>query len=145
MKTRILIIILIIFLIGCENYTESSISFQTIDKGILSGIQKKSNYIINNNKEFSELWNNINNYKIPKSEVPKIDFEKEIVIAVFQGQKNTGGYDIEITNIMENNKINVYIKETEPKPNNFVIQALTSPYHIIKINKPNKYVKFILV
>lgn len=75
--------------------------------------------------------------------LPKIDFQHEIVIAVFQGEKPTGGYKIEITKMVESDKnLIVYVETTSPCHNEEVTEALTYPCHIVKTKMTNKEVIF---
>lgn len=74
-----------------------------------------------------------------------IDFNKDMLIAAFQGSRPTGGYSIEIMKITEkDNNIEVYIKEVSPGPrwSCFVTEAFTSPYHIVKLKKSAKEIVF---
>lgn len=53
---------------------------------------------------------------------------------VFAGEKPTGGYDIEITDVNISGDItNIVVKETSPSADMMVTQALTYPMHIIRI------------
>jgi len=67
-----------------------------------------------------------------------------MVIAVFQGQQPTGGYEIKIEKIIETrDKLRVYIKETIPDSSDMVTQALSSPYHLVKLLISDKTAEFI--
>ena len=127
---------------GTKNENFNEVSFETIEKNDNEGLfREKKNYVITENKEWEDLWN-----KAVASEitVPKIDFEQSMVIAVFQGLKNTAGYRIEIYKVIEkDNSIEVYIQEASPASDNIVTQVITSPYHIVKIKKTDKEVKLI--
>ncbi|NMX21154.1 hypothetical protein C5S30_01670 [ANME-1 cluster archaeon GoMg4] len=64
------------------------------------------------------------------------DFEDFFLIAAFQGLKPTGGYGIQISEIVQKGgivKIKVDLKE--PRPGERVEEAETLPYHIIKVEK----------
>ncbi len=55
----------------------------------------------------------------------------------------TGGYEIKVNKVVEEkNNILVYIEEISPDPQDIVTQALTSPYHIIKIERTEKDIIF---
>ena len=148
MIKNILIILLlgITLVAGCtqlppndNDFQEKELSFDTVDKDVNSIIQERAQKVIQNSEDFLELWNEIGSLKM----LEEIDFSKYTVIAVFQGQQPTGGYSIEINKVKETkDKIQVYIIETFPDPNDVVTQALTSPYHIISIAKTNKEIEF---
>lgn len=136
---------------------EEIIKFETLSKGIYSGYADPAKMVINQEFVFSDLWQKTNSVytKIPAE--PQIDFEKETVIAVFMGIKNTGGYLIEIEKIVDEpappgvrceaqtrcvGKVVIYMKETKPKPGEMVTEALTQPYNIVKTPKIIKPVEF---
>ena len=143
MKILLFLIIVLIFISGCHQAIESNVNFEVIEKGFNSGHSEKKNYVVDNEDEWGDLWNKVNSIVIPQPELPDVDFNNEIVIAVFQGEKPTGGYSIEIIKIVEDNKIIVFYKEFSPEPGDFVTQALTQPYHIVKIKKSDKEVVFV--
>ena len=122
------------------NFNE--VSFETVVKNDNEGFYKeRRNYIITDNKAWEDLWD-----KAVSSEntIPKVDFEQNMVIAVFQGLKDTSGYKIQINKVIEkDNLIEVFIQESSPASDDVVIQAITSPYHVVKIKKADKEVKFI--
>lgn len=65
-----------------------------------------------------------------------IDFDREMFIVAAMGQRRTGGYAIEITQVVENDDaLTVYYQLRTPASGSFVTQALTSPYHIIRLPK----------
>lgn len=132
----------------CQKTCETSIvarnelKFKTIEKESQSNNIEAKNYSIKNNKEWTDLWTKISYARL----VPIIDFTKDMVIAVFQGEYSTGGYDIEIQKIIENEKnIEVFVKEISPGINCMVPQSFTSPFHIVKIQKSDKKVAFKIV
>lgn len=72
-----------------------------------------------------------------------IDFDTQTAIAVFMGQKPTGGYDIEVKRIVESgNRITVFYELLEPSQDDMVIQVITSPYHIVTIGHTEKEIVF---
>ena len=59
-----------------------------------------------------------------------------MVIGVFSGEKPSGGFSIEIAEIMlMETKITVFFDEISPKPEQPVTEALTQPSHIVKIKR----------
>lgn len=124
----------------CEKRYGKNLEFETIEKKSYSGNSEKRNYVVKNSKEWNDLW--IKKI-VDKRMVPYIDFDKDMIIAVFQGEKTTGGYSIEINRITEKeNVIEVSILETSPGPGCMVTKMLTSPYHIVKLAKQTKEIKF---
>ncbi len=120
--------------------------FETIMKNGITSVTEKGNYVIKNNKDWLDLLYKIRGGTDLDSNPPKVNFDKDMIVAVFQGEKNTGGYDIEINRITEKeNAIEILVTETSPGPRCMVTQAFTSPYHIVKVQKTDKKVMFNII
>lgn len=155
--SRLLIIgLVVIFVLGGAEVISSSadsnkekiisVSFSTIDKGFRSGIKERKFIVIKTEKEWGDLWRLQKGTFLPEQHIPRVDFEQEMVIAVFSGEKRTGGYGIEITRVEENlekGQLKVIFLETHPSPKSMLIQVLTQPYHIVKLKKVDTPVVFI--
>lgn len=82
---------------------------------------------------------------LTKEVTPKIDWQKQQVVLLALGQKNTGGYSIEIEKVVQTSKeISVYYRTQGPKEGERVTMALTAPYVLYTIdNKRDVPVIFI--
>lgn len=124
----------------CENnmIPINELKFKTINRGFNSNQAAQNNYVIKSEEEWISILQKTN------AELPApVDFDDEMILAVFQGEKPTGGYNIEIRKIVENeNTIEVLVSETSPGSKCMVTDALTSPFHIIRIQKSDKEVLF---
>jgi hypothetical protein len=57
-----------------------------------------------------------------------------VLVAVFEGQQNTGGYSVQITEIERNgDQLVVHATFVVPGPGAMVTQVLTSPAHVVSI------------
>lgn len=122
----------------------TEIEFETIDQGTLSTLEKAENFIIENNDEWQELWVKVTGNLLSAEDAPEINFDEYIIIAVAMGQKNTGGHSININKITaDDENVNVYIEEIKPETGSVTTQALTYPYHMVKIEKTDKTINFI--
>lgn len=116
-------------------YGESGVIFQTLDKGNVSGHKiRKVGSVITTQEDWGALWELHQSARAPQDRMPlpSIDFEHQTVIAVFQGEKTTGGYEITITEI-KGQPFEVFVEEVNPDPNCLLQQSLTQPYHIVKV------------
>jgi hypothetical protein len=87
--------------------------------------------IITEPKEFKMLLGDDEIKKFVKAD----DIKTANFILVNLGEKNNGGYGIEVESVVElADKIVVTIKEIGPKKGENVTMALTNPYAVIKIN-----------
>lgn len=120
----------------------SQVKFETLGKAQTSEHQEEKNYVVNTGEEWSKLWGKITGPTARAMPVP-VDFEKETVIAVFQGQRSSAGYTIEVTKILQvNGKLEVFVTETSPGDSCVTAQVITAPYHLVKIQRFTDGVKF---
>jgi len=119
----------------------------TIYKVLLSeshgGYKEAKQFVINDNQALSQVYMKLNMMRKPGIPVPKIDFDKNTVLALFLGTKTAGGYSYEITAIsIENDTLLVNLKEEKPTVANTVI---TQPSLFVLIPKTTaKSIKLIL-
>ena len=68
--------------------------------------------------------------------VASVDFSAYLVLIVYQGEKYTTGYSVEVTDI-EHNKdaILIYANFHEPAPGEVKGETVTSPYCVLKLKK----------
>lgn len=122
---------------------DSKVSFQTLAEGFNSGHNDKKDYTITSEDAWKSLWDTVNAIIEPKPELPKIDFTKEMVIAVFKGQQSGGGHSIKVEEIEGSNDAwTVKVKEVSPAPGGMMSMGFVQPYHIIKTIKTAKAVSF---
>lgn len=113
-----------------QSSQEQKVSFVTLSKRT-SRIKDAGTKVVFDAASFDTLWLQHNGSTQQK---PEVNFDSETVIAVFSGQKNTGGYLIEITRILQTgSQLNVYYKETSPGSEDLTSQVITSPAHLVKI------------
>ena len=70
----------------------------------------------------------------------ELDYENFFALIVFQGRKDSGGYDVQIERVAPvETTINVYAQFNEPKPNEVITLVATSPFHLVKIQKTGEW------
>ena len=114
------------------------VPFATVDKGSRSGVRERKFVVIKTSQEWEALWRAHRSGTSPDKPAPALDIQSEMILAVFAGEKKTGGYGIEILRIEEDGaarSLNAFVRETSPAPSAIVIQMLTQPYHIVKLRK----------
>lgn len=146
MKTFITIIFSLL-LVGCPENQEGG--FTSLSKGNLFGAGeegfKKENIVISSKEEWKSFLSKIDTTnKVSETFENTINFSKEMIIVAVDKVRNTGGYSIEIIEtIEEGNNMLIKVKTEAPKPTDMVTTAIVQPYHIIKINKTKKKIKFL--
>jgi PrcB C-terminal len=109
-------------------------SFQTVVKGSRSGVREPLQIVIRNQADWDALWKRHVSIETNSPPPPAIDFNKQIVIGVFLGEKPTGGYDVEIIRTEQSDSaLVIHYREKSPLPGSIVIQAVTQPFHIIQV------------
>jgi len=117
-----------------ETTTTESLTFTVLAEGSNSGIDEMNEAIISSQVEMDEMWKEHTAGVVLGAVAPAVDFETETVIAVFAGQKSSGGYGVEVTEVVETDwELIVYVDYTEPSEGSFTTQAITQPFQIISI------------
>jgi hypothetical protein len=111
--------------------------------GAFSRQETANRVVVKDQKAWEDLWAIMNGRIRPQPELPKIDFDKQMVIGVFMGSRNSGGYSVKITGIESNGKLTVKVKETSPGRGMAGAAALTQPYHVVLVPKSDKPVEFV--
>ena len=118
-------------------------AFETVAQEASSGHDEAKNYVITDEAGWLGVWEKITSNQFPQSPPPAIDFENNVLIGVFMGQRSSGGYGVEITKVVDQGgSVDVQYTEYSPGRTCIVTQALTAPYHVIKIAKTNAPVQF---
>ncbi len=124
--------------------TGRRMEFQTVEMGgVFSGHGNSAYYVVNDAEEWADIWNEHSQIMFPQPALPDVDFSKSTVVAVFMGQCLTTGYGIEIKEIIDTGlSVVVKVEKTYPGKGCVLGMMLTHPYHIVKVDKIDKYVLF---
>jgi hypothetical protein len=119
-----------------------NIDFTTIAQGTDSGYQSASQMVIDNSERWNNFWQLHTCNTEPPSPVPQMDFTRYSIVAVFSGEKPTGGYSVEIlsaetisSQTRDQPSLAISVQYRQPGAGDFVTEALTYPYHMIRIPK----------
>jgi hypothetical protein len=100
---------------------------RTIVKGAMSGIDSPRQVVVRTPAEWAALWKEHSGRDAP----PAVDFSREMVVGVFSGRRNTGGYGVEIVRAVGNSSaLIVEYVETVPGRDAITTQVLTAPFHL---------------
>lgn len=119
-----------------------SLSFETTAQGEFSSITRSREVVVKNRDDFNTLFQEMGKGFTP----PQVDFNTQMVIGIFLGNRPTSGYSVKITNVsmdLDGKIITVQAVENVPPPGTMVVQVITNPYHLISIPKRDAEVKFI--
>lgn len=116
-------------------------SFSVIHKSDIGGSDKPGHLLIQDNEAYIQF---IESLKLDESQYAnflKVDFKKKDVLVLYQGQKTSGGYSIDVESVVnDNSTIVVKKKEIQPKAGEITTTVITSPYCIALIPKGNKLI-----
>jgi len=114
-----------------EDSEEDLIDFESIESGFypVRRVNETEILFINDPEDYNESFRGIRNET-------DIDFEESTVLAVVLGVRPTGGYSIEIEEIIEKeDKLVIKAIETRPGESCRVTMAQTYPYHVVSVEK----------
>ena len=113
---------------------------RTVEKGDQSNVEDARQVLVRTDAELRQLWQQ----HAPDRAVPKIDFSREMLVAVFMGSRPNAGFSTAIVSATAAaGVLMVRYTETRPAPGLVAAQILTFPYHIVAIPKADvKDVKF---
>ena len=66
-------------------------------KGFNAAQESPKRVVVKDQKGWEEVWSGMNGNVMPKPGTPKVDFDSQMVIAVFMGTRKSGGYSVKIT------------------------------------------------
>ncbi len=138
MKKVIALSLLVVLTIGCkckktamENTNDNS--FTILKENSYGGRETESNEVVTNNKDFEKLT-----AELGITDTQKVDFDKNNVVALFMGQKRSGGYSITVQNVnVKDDTAEVLVVKNYPG-GGAVTMALTAPYCVAVIPKTKK-------
>ena len=117
----------------CATKSTKSVSYQVLTDSAYQGKKTQSYEVIDNHNDLKRLYESVNDGLIPNN----VDFAGSRVIALFMGEKNTGGYAIGIESVREE-KGKVIVKVKKSYPDGMATMAFSQPYLIAKINTTKK-------
>lgn len=119
-----------------------NIPFETIEKGENSGIFDQENHVIFNPNMWVEIWTQHKSIFDPPPPPPVINFEDNIVIGIWGGERTTNGHHVTITHIQFDpcdHSLVVFYKYTPHNAGCGPLDVITHPFHIVEIPKPAEF------
>jgi hypothetical protein len=111
----------------------------TVGQGAYSGINDASELVVRSPTEWDALWKAHAGLK----PIPAVDFSQELIAAVFLGTRPSGGFGVEILGTRrEAAALVIEYRERAPAAGDIVTQALTSPFHIVKVPRFDGPIRF---
>lgn len=125
-----------------EEGNNLNVKFEVLLDGAFSNISLPNQLVIRNSKDWLRLLNIHGNTKGIKKN--NIDFDDNIVIAIFAGQQPSGGYSLSVTNLKRiDENLFVTVNFHQPAQNEKVGLALTQPFIILSTKRVDGKIIFL--
>ena len=100
--------------------------------GVHGGSASESTLVVRDVPEWRNLWRQVG------QEPPReFDATSQIAVAIFIGERNTGGYSVEIDGFyLQGRTLRIEYREKMPQPGRMVAQVITSPWIIALVSPP---------
>lgn len=129
---------------------EKSLAFETIkiDGNQFGHHEVRAQYVVRSQQEWDELRVDAQFRRQEASVVlpakpPSVDFDTQIVLAVFMGCVSNTGYNVRITKVLEReNKLIVLVRQRSPDSWSAPGPAFRYPSHLVRVARSNKPVCF---
>ena len=139
-KNRVSLVGVCLLFLSCKPVQQVVVKekdkYEVVFKSQIGGKKEKSSQVIKNYEEFNALITSLNIGEESFGKLLAIDLEKHDLVACFLGEKTTGGYDIEVADVLfTKTTAEIILKETGPQKNEPVTDAFTSPYLFVLVPK----------
>jgi hypothetical protein len=117
------------------------IEYVTLSQGEDDGPEAAKEEVINNQDAYTTFFDG------SPPNTPDVNWEEEMVVAVALGERSSGGYSVEITNIKHHTtgltQGSVEIRYVERVPSGVSTDPITCPYHAVKCQRVDYRYDFI--
>jgi len=114
---------------------EVELAFETVDQDVYSKAIETDVFLISRLEDIQQLEDLL--YEGALIQLANVDYDKFFAIAVFQGNKSSGGYRVTIERLsIQEHELSVCVIFLEPGARQGVTTEETSPYHLVKF--PNE-------
>jgi len=121
-----------------------TVPFSTLATGLASGVGQPTQIVVRSQNEWTALWSRHMRAPSAPPPPPSVDFSRDMVVALFMGERPTGGYAIEVTQIERTDAgLSIRYRTRHPDPSAMQTQALTQPFHLIKLARVDDSVTFV--
>jgi hypothetical protein len=98
-----------------------------------TGINEKRRLVIRDANAWAAFWS-----ELGVGDRPAVDFTRDLVVAVASGQQSTGGHEVAVDRVTQNNgELTIEVVETSPSPNCMTTSALTQPVDVVVVQGVN--------
>ena len=114
--------------------TAQNVRWRTVASGSSSTETRQKLQLASERTELENLWQRV---LLQNRSQPIVDFNKDRLVVIFLGTKNTGGYSAQVSQVIGGGgaTATILVNELYPGPRQQVTQSLTSPWVMIAIER----------
>ena len=107
----------------------SDLEIRRIGRWVSSGIKGNRRLVIRDSNTWASFWS-----ELGAGVRPKVDFSRDLVIAVASGERTSGGHDLAVDRVsLEGGDLRIEVVETSPGPNCMTTAAMTQPVDVVMV------------
>src|SRR5919205_627256 len=98
-------------MMACECGGPAKAAVRSTPKGVLrewrgayGGVSERSQRVVRTQAEWERLWAQLRGNEVPAPPAPKVDWSREMVLAVFMGERNSGGHSVSVRSVTTGDK-----------------------------------------
>ncbi len=111
----------------------AGLEFRRVGQWTRTGISEARRLVIRDANGWAEFWS-----ELGVGDRPEVDFSRDLVVVAAAGQRPSGGHEIVIDRVTQNNgELSISVVETTPGPNCMTTSSLTQPVDVIVVPKVN--------
>ncbi|MEO7978724.1 protease complex subunit PrcB family protein [Flavobacterium sp.] len=136
---KVTFVLIVFVLVSCSTSktTDSKALYEVLTEQFDGGGNIKFFEILTEPNEIKMLEND----PLLKDKMKHDDINNANYVILNMGEKNTGGYSIGVEKVEETDKnIIITVKEKSPAPDGMVIQVITYPYTVVKVNSKKEII-----
>ncbi len=127
---------------GGDTPLRQVLSMEDLKAGTTSGVTEAGLHVLRDQASLELLWKEHTRLQLPTPPTPKVDFTTSMVVSAFAGEKPSGGYSVRIEEVVrvgetpeQSSQVVVRTSEGVPAADAAVTMMMTSPFHMVRVEK----------
>ncbi|MGH8400627.1 MAG: protease complex subunit PrcB family protein, partial [Gammaproteobacteria bacterium] len=113
---------------------QPAVEIRVLASGTHSGVRHQEYHALHDVADFRSWWQRAYSSQATAPALPQVDFTKDMVIAVFMGERSHGGYSLHVDKIADTaDTFDVEITVNIPGSDCRTTQALTQPFEFVAV------------
>ncbi|MBK8870179.1 MAG: zf-HC2 domain-containing protein [Elusimicrobia bacterium] len=115
-------------------------------QGDSSGVTDAREIIIRSVKEWDAFWVEHQSIHYPPAPVPPVDFNAQMVVGVFAGDKGSSGYSVEVTKVSSTaveTLVEYHLSTPDIQSDKSFLAVMTQPHHLKVVPRSDRPVRFV--